>query len=379
MEIDVNDDFCKNPEIIDTCDDIPRISAADLSFGEFFDKFLSKNLPVIITEANLLTPFSLQWLNSDNSLNIDKLEEILSDHEVPVANCSRQYFNSHEKTTMKFKDYANYWRHRDKNADLLYLKDFHFKHEFPHVDFYNVPQYFASDWLNEYLLDKEREDYRFVYIGAEGTFTNFHSDVYNSYSWSANVSGQKRWFILPRNEEQKLKDNFGKLPFLVDEKMLHGVKFFDIIQNSNEIVFVPSGWHHQVHNLTDVISFNHNWFNACNIKLVLDSLMKNFDDVQKEIEDCKDMENFDEHCQVMLKSVYGMNIAEFVDLVLHIFDKRIKSCDIKMFNEFSLGENLKKFDLKIAVEVLKKLIESDCVKSELKELIRNKMLQVCEL
>lgn len=375
MKLDIDDTLCKSsPETIDTCDDIPRIPAKDLSFTDFFKNFMSKNLPVIITNAELLTCSSLSWLNTDNSLNFEKLEEILSDHEVPIANCSRQYFNSHEKTTMKFKDYANYWRQRDKQ-DLLYLKDFHLKHECPYVDFYNVPQYFASDWLNEYLLDKEREDYRFVYIGVKGTFTNFHADVYNSYSWSANVSGQKRWFILPRNEELKLKDNFGKLPFLVDEECLieKNVKYFDIVQNSNEIIFVPSGWHHQVYNLTDVFSINHNWFNGCNLKLVLESLLKNLEDVTKEIEDCRDMENFDDHCQVMLKSIYGMNVAEFVDLVLHIIDKRIKKCDTKMFNEFLLGENLQKFDLKIASEVLNQLSELNCVNDDFKKLIKEKI------
>lgn len=371
MKIEIDDSFDRLPE---TINDIPRIAAKNLSFKEFFDNFMSKNLPVIITDANIYNQ-SLLWLNIDKSININKLEELLTDHEVPVANCSKQYLNSHEKSKMKFKDYANYWRHRDKNADLLYLKDFHLKHEFPHVDFYNVPEYFASDWLNEYLLDKGREDYRFVYLGVEGTFTNFHSDVTNSYSWSANVSGQKQWFILPRNEERKLKDNFGKLPFILSEEMLidKNVKFFNIVQNSNEIIFVPSGWFHQVHNLTDVLSFNHNWFNGCNIQLVLQNLLKNLQDIKKEIEDCRDMENFDDHCQLMMKAVYGMNLVEFVNLVLHIFDERVKNCDKKVFSEFSLGENLQRFDLKMADEVLNDLLESEIADEDLKKIFREQI------
>lgn len=379
MNIDIDINLRRSPEIINTCDDIPRIAARNLSYSEFFDKFMSKNLPVIITEFNeLLTPTSFPWLNIDGTLNINKIEEILSGHEVPIANCSKQYFNSHQKSMIKFNDYANYWRDREKNVDLLYLKDFHLKYEFPHVDFYNVPQYFGSDWLNEFLLDKGREDYRFVYIGIEGTFTNFHSDVYNSYSWSANVCGKKRWFILPRNEEHKLKDNFGKLPFKVDEQILNekNVKFFDIVQNSNEIIFVPSGWYHQVHNLTDVFSINHNWFNACNIKLVLENLLKNFDDVQKEIEDCRDMENFENHCQVMLKSVYGMNIAEFVDLVMHIVDKRAKNCDNEIFNKFALGENIQKFDLNMGAKVLNELLENENINDDLKKVILEKLQKI---
>lgn len=378
MKIDIDPNLSKPPKVINTCQEIPRIQAKNLSFNEFFHNFMSKNLPVIITDFNdLLTSESLSWLNDDSSINFDELKEILTDHKVPIANCSREYFNAHEKSMMWFSDYAKYWKNRDKN-DLLYLKDFHLKYEFPHVDFYNVPKYFASDWLNEYLLDRGNEDYRFVYIGVEGTFTNFHSDVYNSYSWSINVSGKKRWLILPRNEEQKLKDEFGKLPFKIDEDILNekNLKFFDIIQNTNEIIFVPSGWYHQVHNITDVFSINHNWFNGCNIKLVLDNLMKNFEDVKKEIEDCRDMENFENHCQVMLKSLHGMNIAEFIELVLHILDKRIKSCDVEVFDKFELGENLKKFDLKMAAEVLEELFNNENVESELKKVIKEKLSEI---
>ena len=36
-------------------------------------------------------------------------------------------------------------------------------------------------------------------------------------------------------------------------------------QGPGEIVFVPSGWWHQVENVTDALSINHNWVNAANI------------------------------------------------------------------------------------------------------------------
>jgi hypothetical protein len=39
----------------------------------------------------------------------------------------------------------------------------------------------------------------------------------------------------------------------------------DVIQEEGETIFVPSGWYHQVHNLCDTISINHNWCNTYNI------------------------------------------------------------------------------------------------------------------
>lgn len=41
------------------------------------------------------------------------------------------------------------------------------------------------------------EDFRFCYLGPQGTFTPLHRDVYCSYSWSANVLGRKIWWLFP--------------------------------------------------------------------------------------------------------------------------------------------------------------------------------------
>jgi hypothetical protein len=149
------------------CDEIVRISADELSYNQFFHEFMFKNVPVIIKNVDLLTAVSKEWF-TENKFNIDKFEHLMEDIDVPVYNNSKQYFNSHEKTTMKFKDYAEYYRSSDKK-DLLYLKDFHLKQDLD-LDFYNVPKYFASDWLNECLIDKSSDDYRFVYIGVKGTW-----------------------------------------------------------------------------------------------------------------------------------------------------------------------------------------------------------------
>jgi len=57
--------------------------------------------------------------------------------------------------------------------------------------------------------------------------------------------------ILVTGDEEKLKDRNNQLPFDVDESMLRaaGVKYFEVMQNRGEVLFVPSGWHHQVYNM----------------------------------------------------------------------------------------------------------------------------------
>lgn len=59
--------------------------------------------------------------------------------------------------------------------------------------------YFSDDWLNAYydnqsnnINEKCQSDYRFIYLGVNGTWTPFHTDVLKSYSWSINIIGEKK-------------------------------------------------------------------------------------------------------------------------------------------------------------------------------------------
>lgn len=167
IEIDENKVEERNENELNPSE-IPHVSEDDLSYNQFFYQFMMKNLPVVIRGIKIKTEISSKWFE-DDELKLEKLEEVLTNHEVPVANCSKQYFDSHEKIQMKFSEFVDYWK-GDRADGSFYLKDFHLKQEFPDLDFYNVPPYFASDWLNEYLIDNGKDDYRFIYIGPKGSW-----------------------------------------------------------------------------------------------------------------------------------------------------------------------------------------------------------------
>jgi hypothetical protein len=158
----------KSSESSSDNEDILRIDEGDLSYDKFFSDFMTTNRPVIVKNVKIKTEISEEWF-VDGKLNLERIQ-VPADHEVPIANCSKQYFDSHEKSTMKFAEFVQYWSERVDGSDLLYLKDFHLKQEIPELDFYRVPSYFASDWLNEFLIDKGRDDYRFIYIGPKDSW-----------------------------------------------------------------------------------------------------------------------------------------------------------------------------------------------------------------
>lgn len=100
--------------------------------------------------------------------------------------------------------------------------------------------------------------------------TPFHADVFRSYSWSANICGRKKWLLYPAGQEEYLKDRHGNLPFDVTAPSLQDRSIYprydqsqppvEIVQEAGEIVFIPSGWHHQVYNLvkSSILIFFHN-------------------------------------------------------------------------------------------------------------------------
>ncbi|EDV30820.1 uncharacterized protein Dana_GF14855 [Drosophila ananassae] len=380
--------------------EILRCSAGNLSYNEFFWRYMHKNWPVVITDVSKDWECSKQWttvpeatdVNSNqpssfpsepsSAINFDYLKQKIDNCLVPVADCNSSYFNSHKKLELRFHDYLDQWRSGieanrsseiNSNVDIrtkdnLYLKDWHLAAQMPGYDFYKVPKYFASDWLNEMLVDKERDDYRFVYMGPKGSWTSYHSDVFGSFSWSTNIMGHKKWLIMSPGEELKLADRLGNVPFSIDEQMLdeHGVEYYTINQKANEAVFVPSGWFHQVWNLTDTISVNHNWFNACNIATVWQNLRSNLNAVRKEISDCQIMDNFEAHCQTMLRASFGINYLDFIELLEFIADRRLAQAattatQFLMFNSYTMNDYHVQYDLECLKKILRQMSEDSTI------------------
>ncbi|KAK0562638.1 hypothetical protein OC844_002612 [Tilletia horrida] len=186
---------------------------------------------------------------------------------------------------------------------------------------YEPPFPFRDDWMNNIREAKDGEepdDFAFCYAGSAGSSTNLHRDVYTSYSWSTNVVGRKRWRLFPPScvsmlrrkwwnqrryarHNVKLNANLGPLPvseppttkafrtYAHQSSQAAATIWMSDTPKAGETIFVPSNWYHEVLNLTDCISINHNWCNSYNLESMYDSMVEEVEDVEASLEDVRSM------------------------------------------------------------------------------------------
>ena len=305
------------------------------------------NKPCLIEEhVTQSWPCRQEWITNAGHVNFDHLLSLFADDDVPVSDCACQYFNSQKSGEMKFAEFVKYWiklisdKHDYEKNPCYYLKDWHFFLEHPDRPVYKVPLFFESDWLNQHWLKdmaihEPINDYRFVYMGPKGSSTPLHKDVYSSYSWSANICGEKEWILIAPDREDILRRKYSQsgreLPYdirglLSVPEFIQDIEPIVVKQTSGQVMFVPSDWIHQVRNTADTISINHNWFNACNIFFIWKGLLKALKEVQTQISDLKEHnQQWANECQNLLRIHHGLNFQDFVE----ILQTKVQSLEIE--------------------------------------------------
>ena len=277
------------------------------TYETFIRECFLPNRPALFTaKCGLMNQWSCltEWLTEDRTQpDFDRLISLYGSMNVPVTKSSlnsTEYGSDENKLTMRFDEFVNFWRNKETTSEY-YCKDWHLQQMCDQTTplFYSIPIYFQSDWLNEKCLAEGEDDFRFVYMGGDGTTTPLHMDVLGTYSWSANICGQKRWCFTK--------------PYTIE-----------FIQEPGDILFVPSEWYHHVTNIGYTISINHNWFNAFNIFRIWKHLSLTLDDIEQRIDDCRLImkDTWYEHCQLILQTNEGMNFGSLYKLLNTIVQKR---------------------------------------------------------
>ena len=356
------------------------VAAAALEYSTFEERFLTENVPVILTGA--MTDWGAVrdgFVTPEGGVNIDLIEEKFARKgeekeeeesvKIMVTDTAAKEIWCKEMTLL---EYCRWWRRRkhkhsftlnsskneeeidDGDERMLYLKDWHFAKDFPSYDLYRCLSFFLDDWLNEWYdshnnnnNSSSSSDYRFVYLGPANTSTPLHTDVLKSHSWSANVVGRKLWCLLPpqyshlllddatgcchprdfyfSNEEEekeaveKLKRKFP----LLTEAQPHILK---VIQYPGEVIFIPSGWFHTVRNLDDCLSINHNWISSHSVCASWRFLQTERARAALLIDDCRELNSaaeFEALVQRNVEANAGVGYSGFGAMVRFVVAQRV--------------------------------------------------------
>ena len=308
-----------------------------------------------------------------------KINGWLIDRNSQVKDQSLNTDNISNTTSHSFVESSLTVQEQSLDPTSLYLKDWHLRRKYPEYQAYDIPSCIEEDWLNwwfdnkEILLTKFREssynntfdcsidskqkdDFRFVYVGSSNTFTPLHHDVLFSYSWSVNIIGKKRWYLFPPEETSKLFDKENENLFTtkqiletINQQSVNfqqsdslSLKYLYLEQDPGDILIVPSGWYHIVQNMEGsvfnkdeydssknsrcsgpIISINHNWFNSSNILRVWKFLKDEVEEIRTMFEHHKESFHtldgcyyWENHCEVVMKANTRINCYELTILLL---------------------------------------------------------------
>ncbi|OCH91721.1 Clavaminate synthase-like protein [Obba rivulosa] len=276
------------------------------TYHQFLEQYLIPNRPVIIGPSLVSSwPAFRDWVNRDDgsigsnsSINWDFLVREYGECEVTVADCSTRDFSDQKRETKLLREVIDLWR--SGQGDPLYVKDWHLArtlHGKParpspgQRPFYSTPDIFRDDWMNAYYSACTADDFRFVYVGARGTFTPLHRDVYTSYSWSTNVCGRKRWWLFPPEQTRLLVRKGGEehAEVAYDVRRVDAGEFPEIRHARPIVVEQDEGETIFVENLTACISINHNWCNAVNLPSLYSSMCAKVVEVERALDDVREL------------------------------------------------------------------------------------------
>ncbi|KAA3459687.1 jmjC domain-containing protein 4 [Gossypium australe] len=334
---------------------IEKVNGKELFYSEFAEKYLAGNQPVLLTGLMDDWTASKHWVSSNGQPNLLFFLTHFGKSKVQVADCDTREFTDQKRIEMSVSEFVNHWlqgskeNHDVNGKSVLYLKDWHFVklsclsfsypfqsfcQEYPEYQAYITPLFFTDDWLNLYLdnyhmhddLDADRvsndiscSDYRFVYMGAKGSSTDatisslafkVQTITAISLAFIVIVAGVQEngntqltsclhlsCFTPMLKAVKSFKCTFNFFPAHLKHMLLfsYHVKaiWLECIQEQNEIIFVPSGWYHQVHNLWNL-------------------LLRDYKEAKEYIEDIKDIcDDFEGLCQRNLAANTGMNFNDF--------------------------------------------------------------------
>ena len=257
---------------------------------EWFERHVGPDtmVPVRIDQRNEL----------DEDGRAEECETMMMSLKDWITSCQEKISNGEETSTEYLKDWHLVQLMKSKRSGTCDVATNDAKSRFP---LYNTPEYFKNDILNNFLERySDGGDFMFTYWGPRGSMTSVHSDVLHSFSWSYNVTGAKKWTFYTENGDNNSSS----------------CRSFEVIQNTGDTIFVSSKIKHEVVNIVETLSINHNWITSANIHNTWQCICSEIIAIEKELKDWGvPMDDFEAR-ENMLRGCIGMDVTMFILMIL---------------------------------------------------------------
>jgi histone arginine demethylase JMJD6 len=238
---------------------IDYISVHDTTQQEFEEKYKNTHTPCMILGMADDWPAMKTW-------SFENFNERFSNDKFTLANG--------EEKRIRYKYFYHYMNHKKHRRDdiPLYLFDSNFGDEKRAsrvlLDDYDVHEWFNEDFL-AILGEDHRPPFRWLIAGPKRTGSSFHVDPIGTAAWNTLIRGKKRWILFPPeafSDESDIPPDPGASWFINEYPKYKDKYHIDVIQESGETLFLPSGWWHVTMNLQDSIAITQNFVTDANVK-----------------------------------------------------------------------------------------------------------------
>ena len=257
----------------------------NLTVSEFIEQYEKPNKPVIIRGAMNHWKAMKKWSLIDNMLIKNYGDTLFKTNGT----------DDNGKTfKMTMKQYLQYALNNQDEKPIYLFDNKFYERGNKMLEEYEIEEYFKKD-LFEYMKEEDRPDYRWILVGGSRSGSPLHQDPHRTSAWNALICGKKRWTlylpnVIPPGVDEDLIDTeyyaspdvmkwfINIYPHITNDI---NKKPIQVIQEPGDIIFVPSGWWHQVLNLEPSVAVTQNYCNSQNFKFVYTDILERGSDSLK--------------------------------------------------------------------------------------------------
>jgi hypothetical protein len=246
---------------------------SDISYSDFYKNYVQKRVPVLLKGALKDMP-AMQW-----------------SPQYMLEHFGDKMFDADKGAQTSLADFINTFLNNTDAHSIIgkesYLKNINVNSQFPELidQLSHAPVLTKGNWRHSKFINTlfgYEDNVCQFFMGAMGSgFPFLHVDYPPMHTFSALFYGQKEWLLLNPNQEDKLyphprpggwtKASQVDNPFDPDyEKypLFANASQYRVMQESGDLLFVPTGWWHTARNETNTITMawdhlNSTSWNAC--------------------------------------------------------------------------------------------------------------------